>query len=304
MQRAMKMVMALLRRMALAIFSTLFAIAAGAPIEPLVPASWYQDLHWRFIGPFRGGRVLTVAGIPGDSRHFWFGAVDGGVWATNDSGRTWSPIYDSQPDGSIGAVAVVPRNPNVIYVGTGEADMRSDIAHGNGLYKTTDGGAHWAFLGLADTRQIGRILVNPKNPNIVFVAALGHAYGPNAERGVFRSTDGGAHWARVLFKDENTGAIDLAFKPDDPNTVFAAMWQTRRPPWSVYPPSNGPGSGLYVSHDRGSHWTQIVGNGFIAHPGRIGIGISPAKPSRVYALADGPSAEAGLYVPKTAGCIG
>ncbi len=130
--------------------------------------------------------------------------------------------------------------------------MRSDIAHGNGMYKSTDAGKHWAFIGLADSRQIGRILVDPKDPNIVFVAALGHAYGSNAERGVFRSTDGGAHWSKVLFKDDNTGAIDLAFKPGDPNTIYAALWQTRRPPWSVYPPSNGPGSGLYVSHDGGS----------------------------------------------------
>ncbi|HEY4113732.1 MAG TPA: hypothetical protein VGM17_06670 [Rhizomicrobium sp.] len=277
---------------------------AAAPL-PATPArvdpSWYAGLHWRFIGPFRGGRVLTVTGVPGDSRHFWFGAVDGGVWATNDGGRTWSAIFDSQPEGSIGAVAVVPSDPSTIYVGTGEADMRSDIAHGNGLYKTTDGGEHWSFLGLADTRQIGRILVNPTNPNTVFVTALGHAYGPNAERGVFRSTDGGAHWTRVLFKDENTGAIDLAFKPGDPNTIFAALWQTRRPPWSVYPPSNGPGSGLYVSHDGGDHWTQIVGNGFLSHPGRMGIGMSPAAPTRVYVLADGPPEEAGLYVSEDAG---
>ncbi|HEX3652239.1 MAG TPA: hypothetical protein VHU18_05375 [Rhizomicrobium sp.] len=291
-----------IRAISLALLTTLIATAAAAPdSQSLVSPSWYQDLHWRFIGPFRGGRVLTVAGVPGDSRHFWFGAVDGGVWATTDSGRTWSPIFDTQHDGSIGAVAVVPSDPNTIYVGTGEADMRSDIAHGNGVYKTIDGGARWSFLGLADTRQVGRILVNPKNPNIVFVAALGHAYGPNNERGVFRSKDGGAHWQRVLFKDENTGAIDLAFKPGDPNTVFAALWQTRRPPWSVYPPSNGPGSGLYVSHDAGSHWTQIVGNGFIAYPGRIGIGVSRAKPSRVYALSDGPSAEAGLYVSEDSG---
>jgi photosystem II stability/assembly factor-like uncharacterized protein len=174
--------------------------------------------------------------------------------------------------------------------------MRSDIAHGNGLYKTTDAGKHWNFLGLADTLQVGAILVDPRNPNIVMVAALGHAYGPNAERGVFRSIDGGAHWSKVLFKDDNTGAIDLAFKPGAPETVYAALWQTRRPPWSVYPPSNGPGSGLYVSRDNGATWSQIAGNGFPAHPGRMGIALSPAKPSRVYVIADGPPDEAGLYV--------
>ncbi|MDE2181856.1 MAG: hypothetical protein KGJ78_02415 [Alphaproteobacteria bacterium] len=261
-----------------------------------VDPSWYQDLHWRLVGPFRGGRVLAVTGVPGNDRRFYFGAVDGGVWATGDTGRTWNPIFDGEPEGSIGALAVAPSAPDTIYVGTGEADMRSDIAHGNGVYKSTDAGKTWRFVGLADSRQIGRILVDPANPDIVLVAALGHAYGPNAERGVFRSADGGTHWQKVLFKDDNTGAIDLAYKPDDANTVYAALWQTRRPPWSVYPPSNGPGSGLYVSHDGGENWSQVIGGGFPAHPGRMGIALTPAKPSRVYVLADGPPDEAGLYV--------
>jgi photosystem II stability/assembly factor-like uncharacterized protein len=274
---------------ALVAFTTLGAQAA------IDPAS-FQDLHWRLIGPFRGGRVLAVSGIPGNNRRFYFGAVDGGVWTTGDAGRTWQPIFDGEPIGSIGALALAPTDPNTIYVGSGEADMRSDVAHGNGIYKTTDAGKHWDFIGLADSRQIGRILVDPRDPNVVLVAALGHAYGPNAERGVFRSTDGGAHWSKVLFKDDNTGAIDLAFKPGDPDTIYAALWQTRRPPWSVYPPSNGPGTGLYVSHDNGVHWSQITGNGFPAHPARMGIALSPAQPSRVYVLADGPPDEAGLYV--------
>jgi len=282
----------ILRAFAAAGIFALGAISASAETAP----SWYQDLHWRLIGPFRGGRVLTVSGIPGNDRRFYFGAVDGGVWTTSDAGRTWQPIFDGEPAGSIGALAIAPSDPNTIYVGTGEADMRSDIAHGNGLYKTTDAGKDWNFVGLADSRQIGAILVDPRDPNVVLVAALGHAYGPNAERGVFRSTDGGAHWNKVLFKDENTGAIDLAFKPGDPNTVYAALWQTRRPPWSVYPPSNGPGSGLYVSHDNGATWSPITGNGFPAHPARMGIALSSAQPSRVYVLADGPPDEAGLYV--------
>jgi photosystem II stability/assembly factor-like uncharacterized protein len=277
------------------------AVAAALSAQAAVDPSWYQDLHWRLIGPFRGGRVLAVSGITGDSRRFYFGAVDGGVWTTGDSGRTWQPIFDGEPAGSIGALALAPSDPKTIYVGTGEADMRSDIAHGDGIYKTIDGGKHWSFIGLADSRQIGRILVDPRNPDVVLVAALGHAYGPNAQRGVFRSSDGGAHWSKVLFKDDNTGAIDLVFKPGDPDTVYAALWQTRRPPWSVYPPSNGPGSGLYVSHDGGSHWSRISGNGFPAHPGRIGIALSSARPSRVYALADGPPDEAGLYVSNDGG---
>jgi photosystem II stability/assembly factor-like uncharacterized protein len=267
------------------------ALTAHAAVDP----SLYQGLQWRLIGPFRGGRVLTVTGIAGDSRHFYFGAVDGGVWATQDAGRTWQPIFDNQPTGSIGALALAPSDPKTIYVGTGEADMRSDIAHGDGMYKSVDAGKHWTHIGLEDTRQIAGVLVDPRNPDVVFTAALGHAYGANAERGVFRSTDGGKHWSKVLFKDADTGAIDLAFKPGDPDTIYAALWQTRRPPWSVYPPSNGPGSGLYVSHDGGSHWSQLQGNGFPVHPGRIGIALAPGQPNRVYALVDAVGGEGGLY---------
>jgi len=278
-----------------ALLLSLLALAAVSGASAAVDPALYQALHWRLIGPFRGGRVLAVAGIPGNSQTFYFGAVDGGVWKTADAGRAWQPIFDSQKAASIGAIAIAPSNPNTIYVGTGEADMRSDIAHGDGVYKSTDAGKRWTHIGLSDSRQIGRILVDPKNPAIVFVAALGHAYGSNAERGVFRSTDGGAHWKKVLFRDNATGAIDLAFKPGESGTIYAALWQTRRPPWSVYPPSNGPGSGLYVSHDGGSSWTHVSGNGFPAHPGRIGIAVSPARPDRIYALVDAPQGEGGLY---------
>ncbi|MDE2133677.1 MAG: hypothetical protein KGJ49_03665 [Alphaproteobacteria bacterium] len=280
-----------LRRLAVFILGISTALGAQAAVDP----SLYQGLHWRLIGPFRGGRVLAVTGIAGDSRHFYFGAVDGGAWATQDAGRTWQPIFDGEPAGSIGDLALAPSAPNTIYVGTGEADMRSDIAHGDGMYKSTDAGRHWSRIGLADSRQIGRILVDPRNPDVVFAAALGHAYGPNAQRGVFRSSDGGKSWSKVLFTNADTGAIDLAFKPGEPDTIYAALWQTRRPPWSVYPPSNGPGSGLYVSHDGGSHWSRIRGNGFPAHPGRIGIAPAPSRPDRVYALIDGPQDEGGLY---------
>ncbi|WP_329742305.1 VPS10 domain-containing protein [Dyella sp. A6] len=280
-----------LRRLAMFTLGMSAALAAHAAVSP----SLYQGLHWRLIGPFRGGRVLAVSGIPGNNRDFYFGAVDGGVWATHDAGRTWQPIFDKEPVGSIGALAVAPSDPKVIYVGTGEADMRSDIAQGNGMYKSVDGGKSWTHIGLDDTHHIGHILVDPHNPNVVFVAALGHAYGPNAQRGVFRSTDGGKTWTKVLFKNDNTGAIDLTFKPGDPNTIYAALWQTRRPPWNVYPPSNGPGSGLYVSHDGGSHWSQVTGNGFPANPGRIGIATAPSDPGRVYALVDASKGEGGLY---------
>ena len=280
-----------MRTLVLLLSGLLAVLSARASVDPAL----YQALKWRLIGPFRGGRVLTVTGIPGDARHFYFGAVDGGVWATQDAGRTWQPIFDGEPDGSVGALAIAPSDPAMLYVGTGEADMRSDIAHGNGVYKSMDAGAHWKFLGLADTRQIGRILVDPRNPAIVFVAALGHAYGPNEERGVFRSKDGGEHWNKVLFENRDTGAIDLAFRPGAPDTIYAALWQTRRPPWSVYPPSNGPGSGLYVTNDGGDTWHRISGDGFPASPGRIGLATAPSRPERLYALVDGARDEGGLY---------
>ena len=245
------------------------------------------------LGPFRSGRALAVSGVPGEPNHFYFGAVDGGVWETRNAGRTWTPIFDQQPVGSIGAIAVASSDPKVIYVGSGEADMRSDIGYGNGMYKSTDGGQHWIHIGLTDSQQIGAVLVDPKNADTVYVAALGHAYGANAERGVFKSSDGGRTWKKVLYKNDNTGAIDLAFGGND-QTLFAALWQTRRPPWNVYPPSKGPGSGLYVSHDAGDHWTQISGRGFPDEGvGRIGVAVAPSNPQIVYALVD--ADQGGLY---------
>ncbi|MGC8518627.1 MAG: WD40/YVTN/BNR-like repeat-containing protein [Steroidobacteraceae bacterium] len=277
------------------------ALACAADSTPpvtaaaAVPRADYQALHWRLIGPFRAGRVLAVTGIPGNGRVFYFGSVDGGVWKSVDAGRTWQPIFDHEPVGSIGAIAVAPSDRKVLYVGTGEADMRSDIAQGDGMYKSVDGGRHWQHIGLTQTRQIASVIVNPTNPNVVFAAALGHPYGANPERGVFRSLDGGRHWQKVLYLNANTGADDVVFKPGDPQTVYAALWQTRRPPWSVYPPSDGPGSGLYVSHDGGSHWTHITGNGFPAHPGRIGLAVAPTEPNLLYALVDGNWRTGGLY---------
>lgn len=257
-------------------------------------ASYFQALNWRLVGPFRGGRVLAVSGDPTDARHYYFGSVNGGVWETHDAGRTWNPIFDGQPVGSIGAIALAPSDSKTIYVGTGEADMRSDIAQGDGMYKSVDGGKTWSHIGLADTQQIQRIIVDPANPNRVFVAALGHPYGPNAQRGVFGSNDGGKTWNKVLGPNPDTGAIDIIFQPGDAKVIYAALWQTRRPPWNVYPPSNGPGSGLYKSTDGGAQWTQITGNGFpTGHLGRIGLAISAAAPQRVYAIVDGDAG--GLY---------
>jgi len=248
---------------------------------------------WRMVGPFRGGRVLTVTGVPGQPDRFYFGSVGGGVWRTDNAGRTWEPVFDGQPIASIGAIAVAPSSPDVLYVGSGEADMRSDISYGNGMYKSADGGRTWQRLGLPDTRQIGKILVDPRDPNLVFVAALGHAYGPNPERGVFRSRDGGTTWSRVLFHDENTGAIDLAFDPRDSRTILAALWQTRRPPWNVYPPSNGPGSGLYRSTDGGDTWKPVTEGLPSEKLGRIRLAFAPSVRGRVYAMVDAKAG--GLY---------
>lgn len=274
------------------------AVAQSATVEP----GLLQDLHWRSVGPFRGGRVLAVAGAPNDARRFYFGAVNGGVWRTDDAGRTWVPIFDQVNVGSIGAIAVAPSSPKTIYVGSGEADMRSDIAQGIGMFGSTNGGQTWQALGLSDTEQIGKILVDPRNSDVVLVAALGHPYGPNAQRGVFRSIDGGKTWARTLFKDANTGAIDLAYQPGNPSVVYAAMWQTRRPPWNTYPPSNGPGSGLYKSIDGGRTWHELTGHGLPSTPGRIGLTTSAAKSKRVYALIDSDdAAQGGLYRSDDAG---
>jgi photosystem II stability/assembly factor-like uncharacterized protein len=259
-----------------------------------VDPKFFQDLRWRSIGPARAGRVVAVAGVRGEPEVYYFGSVGGGVWKTNDAGRTWNPIFDSQPVASIGAIAVAPSNSEIIYVGSGEADMRSSISTGNGMYKSSDGGKTWAHIGLTDSRQIGRILIDPKDPNRLYVAALGHAYGPNPERGVFRSNDAGKSWQRILFKDDNTGAIDLAFEPGNPQTIYASLWRTRRPPWSIYRPSNGPGSGLYRSRDGGDHWEQISGNGLPSEGlGRVGIAIAPSNPQRIYLIVD--AKDGGLY---------
>jgi photosystem II stability/assembly factor-like uncharacterized protein len=283
------------RRLAAAVLVSFLALTCAAAAEPAP----FPDLHWRLLGPFRGGRVLAVTGVPGEPEHFYFGSVNGGIWESANAGRTWRPIFDGQPIGSIGALAVAPSNPRLLYAGTGEADMRSDIAQGDGMYRSADGGRTWAHIGLADSQQIGRVLVDPRNPDRVYVAALGHPYGPNAERGVFRSSDGGRSWKKVLGKGDDTGAIDLAFEPGHPEVLYAALWQTRRTPWEVYPPSSGPGSGLYKSSDGGDSWAP-VGKGLPAQPGRIGIAVAPSRPERVYAIVDAVEG-GGLYRSDDAG---
>ena len=262
---------------------------AAQPFDP----SLFQDLRWRSIGPFRGGRTLAVAGIVGQSNIYYFGAVDGGVWKTSNGGETWQPFFQQQSVASIGALAISPADSNVIYAGTGEADMRSDITFGDGIYKSIDGGATWKNIGLRDSRQIGRIVINPRDPNIILVAALGHAYGPNPERGIFRTTDGGKTWEKVLSKDENTRGIDVAFDPNNPNILFGALWQARRTSWGMS--SGGPGSGLYRSNDGGSTWKRLEEHGLPKGPyGKIGVAVA-ANSERVYALIEARNPEGGLY---------
>ena len=267
----------------------------------------YQELRWRMIGPFRGGRTVAISGVPGQPNVFYMAPNNGGVWKTTDFGRTWNPIFDGQPSGqpnndqptddhrsgSIGALAVAPSSPNTIYVGSGEGLRRPDLSVGNGIYKSTDAGRTWQHLGqrdgaLRDAEQIGSILVDPKDANRVFVAALGHPYGPNAARGVYRSLDGGETWQKVLYKDDNTGAIDLSFDPRNAQVIFASMWASRRPPWTTDGSYDAPGSGLYKSTDGGDHWRQIT-KGLPTEAdklGRIGLAVSQSDPDRMYALVD------------------
>jgi photosystem II stability/assembly factor-like uncharacterized protein len=278
------------------ILLTIAIIASSVFAQQRIPDNYFSAMQWRCIGPHRAGRVLAVSGVRGQPNTFYFGSVGGGVWKTSDAGRTWIPIFDSQPVASIGALAVSTSDPQIIYVGSGEADMRSDISLGNGVYKSTDAGQMWSYLGLHDTRQIGRILIDPKDPDRVLVAALGHGFGPNTERGVFRSTDGGKSWTKVLYKDENLGAIDLAFDPENSRTVYASLWNVRRVAWNAYPPFTGPGGGLYKSTDGGETWKQINGEGFpTGKVGRIGIDVPAGQHGkRIYALVDA-GEESGLY---------
>lgn len=265
-------------------------------------ASLYSALRWRMIGPFRGGRVNAVSGVPGQPNTFYFGSVGGGVWKSTNSGRTWAPVFDSQPIASIGAIGVAPSNTNIVYVGAGEADMRSQISYGNGMYKSTDAGKTWSHIGLDNTRQIGRVIVDPQNPSIVFVAALGHVYGANPDRGVYRSRDGGARWEKVLFKNDNVGAIDLAFDPQNSQIIYATLWNTRRPPWSIYPPSYGPGSGIFKSTDGGNTWQPLANGVPTDGLGHIGLAVAPTNRNRIYAIIDSKDAKAGgLYRSDDAG---
>jgi photosystem II stability/assembly factor-like uncharacterized protein len=267
--------------------ATTKATPAPARLKPL------EGLKYRLVGPFRGGRATGVAGVPGDPNTFYFGAASGGLWKTTDGGTTWKPLWDKFPEASpaVGAIAVAPSDPNILYVGTGETNIRGNVVTGNGLYKSTDAGKTWSFAGLRDTQVIGRIIVDPKNPNHVFVAALGHPFGPNSERGIFRSTDGGKSWSKVLYVDDKTGGADVAFQPGNPQVMYAGMWQAYRKPWIME--SGGPGSGFFKSTDGGTTWSRLAGNGL--PEGILGrVNVAPTiNPNRIYAMIE--AKKGGLY---------
>ncbi len=293
------------------IFAAIFSSSAiGQQLDQKVGQQYdqklFSEMRWRCIGPFRGGRTVAISGVPHQPNVFYMAAVNGGVWKTTDFGNTWNPIFDDQATGSVGALAVAPSDPNIIYVGSGEGLQRPDLATGDGVYKSADAGKTWTHLqNLRDAQQITAILVDPKDPNRVFVAAEGHPYGSNAERGVFRSTDGGQSFQKVLYKDENTGAADLAFDPTNPQTIYAVLWAARVAPWEVR--SGGSiyiaGSGLFKSTDGGSTWRPLT-KGLPAAAeelGRMGIAVAPSQPNRIYASVEAKRGLAGIYRSEDAG---
>src|SRR6266850_4267388 len=266
--------------MLIALFAATF-LSTSAQQAPQVDPSLFAEMRWRNIGPFRAGRTKAAAGHPSHPYTFYIGMCNGGVWKTTDAGRTWKPIFDDQPTGSIGWVSVAPSDPNIIYVGSGEGLPRPDLAVGDGIYKSTDAGATWTHLGLRDAQQIPKIAIDPKNPNRLFVAALGHPYGPNEERGIFRSTDGGRTFDRVLYKDENVGGADVLFDPQDPDTVYAALWEARQGSWENAA-WNGSGGGVFKSTDNGKTWRQL-GGGLPNEIIQANLAIAPSSTKRVFA---------------------
>ncbi len=283
---------------ALAVFFVLPTILFAQQIDP----SLYQSMRWRSIGPFRAGRTVGAVGIPSQPNVFYIGVNNGGVWKTNDAGRTWKPIFDGQPTGSIGDIALAPSNPDVIYVGSGEGIQRPDLSTGDGMYKSTNAGKTWTHLALREGQQIASIIVDPKDENRLFVAVLGHPYGPNEERGVYRSTDGGKSFQRVLYKDENTGAVQLEFDPKNSKVIYADLWAGRQGPWENGS-WQGKESGLFKSTDSGNTWKKLGGGlpTIDLGLGRIGLAISPSDPKRLYATVDANPKSAGIYVSNDAG---
>ena len=267
------------------------AIAFSIQAAELKDQPELKGLKYRSIGPAWGGRVSRGAGVPGDPSVYYFAAASAGIWKSIDGGSTWKCIFGDQTVSSMGSLAIAPSDANVIYAGSGEANIRGNVAAGNGIYKSSDAGKTWTHVWKQEG-QIGTMVVHPTNAQIAFAAVLGHAFGPNPERGIYRTTDGGKTWQQVLKKDENTGASDVAIDPNNPNIIFAGMWQARRTPWSLT--SGGPGGGLYVSKDGGNTWKQLQGNGLPdGIYGRVGVAVAPSDSRRVYALIE--AEQGGLF---------
>ncbi len=278
------------------------ALALTTTLSAQIAPSRFAEMRWRSIGPYRGGRTVAAVGIPSQPNVFYIGVNNGGVWKTTDAGRVWTPIFDDQPTGSIGAIGIAPSDPNIIYVGSGEGLQRPDLSTGDGIYKSVDGGKTWTHLGLRNAQQIPMIAVDPRDPNRLFVAALGHPYGPNEERGIFRSTDGGQTFEKVLYRDANTGGIDVILDPSNPRVVYAALWEQQHGPWenAVF---TGPGSGVYKSTDGGTTWRQLT-RGLPATGellGRAGLEIAASNPKRLYAITGTTAESGGLYRSDDAG---
>ncbi|MGH9465370.1 MAG: VPS10 domain-containing protein, partial [Thermoanaerobaculia bacterium] len=263
--------------------------AAAADVDEAL----FQGMAWREIGPYRGGRAAAVAGVPGEAGVYYFGGTGGGVWKTIDGGVTWKNVSDGFFGGSIGAVAVSEWDPNVVYVGGGEVTVRGNVSHGDGVWRSTDAGKTWRHVGLPDSRHIPRLRIHPRDPDLVYAAVLGHLFGPNRERGVYRSRDGGTSWQQVLFVDENVGAVDLALDPTNPRVLYASTWRVRRTPWSLE--SGGPGSGLWKSTDGGDSWKELSRNAGLPEGtlGIIGVSVSSSNPENVYAIVE--AEEGGVF---------
>jgi photosystem II stability/assembly factor-like uncharacterized protein len=289
------------RRLWIVFFAAPLLFAGFVTAQPL-PESLFSEMRWRMIGPFRGGRTVAASGISGNTNVFYVAANNGGVWKTTDAGRVWAPIFDDQPTGSIGALAVAPSRPDTLYVGSGEGLQRPDLSVGDGIYKSTDAGKTWTHLGPRDAQQIAGLAVHPRDPDRVYAAVLGHPYGASAERGVFRSTDGGKTWTKVLFKDENTGASAVALDPSNPEVVYAALWAARQGPWENGE-WQGPESGFFKSLDEGTTWKKLTQGlpTFAEGLGRIGFSVSPVDPRRLYATVDASPEKGGIYVSDDSG---
>ncbi|MGC2477780.1 MAG: glycoside hydrolase [Candidatus Sulfotelmatobacter sp.] len=283
-------------RLSLALLMALSVAVAWAQ----VPENTYQDLHWRMIGPFRGGRTRAAAGVPSQPNVFYMGQVNGGVWKSDDYGRTWNPIFDHEPTQSIGAIAVASSDPDIVYLASGEGLHRPDLSVGNGIYKSTDAGKSWTHLGLTDGQQIPALAVDPRDPNKLFAAVLGHPYGPSADRGLYLTRDGGQNWQRVLAKDENTGSSDVEIDPSNPDVIYASMWEVREGPWEDGNEFNGPGGGLFKSTDGGSTWQQL-NNGLPKDLSQIYVAIAPSDSRRLYATLSTASGKLSVYRSDDAG---